>query len=190
MCCRRSAGDLVGPASCDVRPVSRCSLYCNFDRFGSSRLSCDMVRELLLVARHGPPPPAPQRNPQIRNRRQCNIITGFKNHRQSRARDESHADATPTRGRARSATRPRRGGAVPPGPGAGGAVSPERDRIGAGAAASDAGPRPPAQRPPPVPRDAIVRSSMGSLVDRACSGYTKTKKLNEAGERSAPAACR
>lgn len=147
-----------------------------------------MVRELLLVARHGPPPPAPQRqrNPQIRNRRQCNIINRFKNHRQSRARDESHADATPTRGRARSATRPRRGGAVPPGPGAGGAVSPERDRIGAGAAASDAGPRPPAQRPPPVPRDAIVRSSMGSLVDRACSGYTKTKKLNEAGERSAP----
>ena len=115
-----------------------------------------------------------------------NIINRFKNHRQSRARDESHADATPTRGRARSATRPRRGGAVPPGPGAGGAVSPERDRIGAGAAASDAGPRPPAQRPPPVPRDAIVRSSMGSLVDRACSGYTKTKKLNEAGERSAP----
>ena len=101
-------------------------------------------------------------------------------------RRRRHADATPTRGRARSATRPRRGGAVPPGPGAGGAVSPERDRIGAGAAASDAGPRPPAQRPPPVPRDAIVRSSMGSLVDRACSGYTKTKKLNEAGERSAP----
>ena len=130
--------------------------------------------------------PSRQRNPQIRNRRQCNIINRFKNHRQSRARDESHADATPTRGRARSATRPRRGGAVPPGPGAGGAVSPERDRIGAGAAASDAGPRPPAQRPPPVPRDAIVRSSMGSLVDRACSGYTKTKKLNEAGERSAP----
>ena len=61
-----------------------------------------------------------------------------------------------------------------------------RIAIGAGAAASDAGPRPPAQRPPPVPRDAIVRSSMGSLVDRACSGYTKTKKLNEAGERSAP----
>ena len=58
MCCRRSAGDLVGPASCDVRPVSRCSLYCNFDRFGSSRLSCDIMRELLLVARHGPPPPA------------------------------------------------------------------------------------------------------------------------------------
>ena len=115
------------------------------------------------------------------------VINRFKNHRQSRARDESHADATTTRGRAQSATRPRRGGAVPPGPGAGGAVvSPERDRIGAGAAASDAGPRPPAQRPPPVPRDAIVRSSMGSLVDRACSGYTKTKKLNEAGERSAP----
>ena len=110
----------------------------------------------------------------------------------SRERATSHTRTPRRRADAREVPRvPGGGGRFPPAPAreapfrrSGRPYS--RIAIGAGAAASDAGPRPPAQRPPPVPRDAIVRSSMGSLVDRACSGYTKTKKLNEAGERSAP----
>ena len=154
-----------------------------------------MVRELLLVARHGPPPPAPATATERKSESTNPNDTG----RQSRyykSFQESSAVASArrvTRGRHADARTRAKCHASPEG--GGGSPRPRRGRrrfagagpcIGAGAAASDAGPRPPAQRPPPVPRDAIVRSSMGSLVDRACSGYTKTKKLNEAGERSAP----